>query len=153
MSRQPAPRGTAIVKGETIDAVYAHTVRWTSVLVLVVSFIGAMVALNGRWPTPIYAVWTLSPIAIVGGLVLQGFCTLAEWANRKRRLDPRYLAPLALDIGTTYIGFAPLFLPTFTTALDTAGMPASAAQIGAHVGIILIAVWFAYYPEVTLIKD
>lgn len=151
MSRHPTR--TAIIPGEAVEAAYIHTVRWTSVVVLVVSFVSAMIALNGHWPTPIYAVWTLSPIAIVGGFALQGFCTLAEWANRKRRLDPRYLAPLALDIGTTYVGFAPLLVPIFTAALARAGLPVGVAQFGAHAGVILIAAWFAYYPETTLVKD
>lgn len=151
MSRQPAPRGTAIVKGETIDEIARHTVRWTSLVVLLVSFIGAIVAINGAWPSPWYDVRQLSPIAVVGGIAIQGFCTLMEWSNRKRRLSPQYIGPLLLDLGSTYIGFAPLLAPIFIGGLTRAGLPSTAGAIVAHAGVIMLAIWFAYYPEQNLV--
>jgi hypothetical protein len=151
MSRQPPPRSAAIVKGSTIDEIARHTVRWTSLGLLVVSFVGAIVAINGAWPNPWYDVRQISLIAAIGGFVLQGFCTLMEWANRKRRLSPKYLGPLVLDLGSTYIGFAPLLAPIFVGGLVRAGLGDTLAAIIAHAGVILLAIWLAYYPEQNLV--
>lgn len=152
------PKGTAIIKGETVDEMARHTVRWTSLIVLAVSFIGAIIAFNGKWPDT-WHVWEgafwgqLSLLAVAGGIILQGFCTLMEWANRKRRLTPQYLGPLALDIGSTYIGFAPLLVPSFKSGLLRAGLPDTVGLVIAHLGVVLLAIWFAYYPEQTLVDD
>lgn len=147
------PKGTAIIKGETIDEVARHTVRWTSLIVLAVSFIGAIIAFNGTWPTS-WRFWEhVSLLAIVSGIALQGFCTLMEWANRKRRLTPHYLGPLMLDIGSTYIGFAPLLVPNFQRGLLQAGLPTQIGMVVAHAGVVMLAIWFAYYPEQTLVDD
>lgn len=151
MSRQPPPRSTAIVKGSTVDEIARHTVRWTSLVVLLVSFTGAIVAVNGAWPSPWYDVRQISPIALVGGILIQSFCTLMEWANRKRRLSPHYIGPLLLDLGSTYIGFAPLLVPIFAAGLLRAGLSASVGTVIAHAGVILLAIWFAYYPEQHLV--
>src|SRR5215213_7254684 len=145
-------KGTAVVRGETIDEVARHTVRWTSLLVLAVSFIGAIIALNGRWPTT-WRFWEqLSLLAVIGGIVIQGFCTLMEWANRKHRFSIQYLGPLTIDLGSTYIGFAPLLAPAFIKGLLSAGLPQLVATILAHAGVVMLALWFAYYPEQNLVE-
>lgn len=147
------PKGTAVVRGETVDELARHTVRWTSLIVLAVSFIGAIIAINGRWPTT-WRVWEqLSLLAVIGGIAVQGFCTLMEWANRKRRLSIQYIGPLVIDLGSTYIGFAPLLVPPFSRGLKSAGLPETVSLVLAHIGVVLLALWFAYYPEQTLIDD
>lgn len=146
-------RSPAIVRAETVEEIARHTVRWTSLIVLAVSFIGAIMAFNGRWPTS-WRVWEqVSIIALAAGVLLQGFCTLMEWANRKKRLSPQYLGPLLVDIGSTYIGFAPLLVPLFRRALTRATLPDLAAEVVAHLGVVLLAWWFAYYPEQNLVKE
>jgi hypothetical protein len=148
-----SPKSPAIVSGETVEEIARHTVRWTSLGVLAVSFIGAIMAFNGQWPTS-WRVWEqVSLIAAVAGVVLQGFCTLMEWANRKKRLSPQYLGPLLIDIGSTYIGFAPLLVPIFQRGLQRALLPLLAAQIIAHIAVVVLAWWFAYYPEQNLVKE
>ena len=110
-------------------------------------------AFNGHWPTS-WRVWEqVSIVALIAGIALQGFCTLMEWANRKRRTTPQYLGPLLLDIGSTYIGFAPLLAPTFQKALERATLPQLAAQLIAHTAVVLLAWWFAYYPEQNLVRE
>lgn len=148
-----APKSPAIIRGETIEEIARHTVRWTSLGVLAVSFIGAIMAFNGQWPTSWRAWEQVSLVAVVAGLLLQGFCTLMEWANRKQRTSPQYLGPLLLDIGSTYIGFAPLLAPIFQRGLERATLPAAAAQIIAHLAVVMLAWWFAYYPEQNLVRE
>ncbi len=146
-------KSPAIVRGETVEEFARHTVRWTSLGVLVVSFIGAIMAFNGAWPTS-WRVWEeVSILAAVAGIVVQAFCTLMEWANRKKRTSPQYLGPLLVDIGSTYIGFAPLLVPIFQRGLSRATLPLPAAQIVAHTGVVVLAWWFAYYPEQNLVKE
>lgn len=151
MSRQPTPRSAAIVKGSTVDEIARHTVRWTSLGLLVVSFVGAIIAINGAWPSPWYDVRQISLIAAIGGILLQVFCTLMEWANRKRRFTPQYLGPLAIDLGSTYIGFAPLLAPIFAGGLARAGLGDTLARVIAHAGVVMLAIWLAYYPEQNLV--
>lgn len=146
-------KSPAIIRAETVEEVARHTIRWTSLIVLAISFIGAVMAFNGRWPTT-WQIWNdVSPVALIAGIVLQGFCTLMEWANRKNRLSPQYIGPLLIDIGSTYIGFAPLLVPVFTRALSRATLPDTIAQVIAHIGVVVLAWWFAYYPEQNLVKE
>lgn len=146
-------KSPAIIRAETVEEVARHTIRWTSLIVLAISFIGAVMAFNGRWPTT-WQIWNdVSPVALIAGIVLQGFCTLMEWANRKNRLSPQYIGPLLIDIGSTYIGFAPLLVPVFARALSRATLPDTIAQVIAHIGVVVLAWWFAYYPEQNLVKE
>lgn len=146
-------KSPAIVRGETVEEIARHTVRWTSLGVLAVSFIGAIMAFNGQWPTS-FRVWEqVSILAALAGILLQGFCTLMEWANRHHRTSPKYLGPLLLDIGSTYVGLAPLLVPIFQRGLTRATLPEPAAQGIAHIAVVVLAWWFAYYPEQNLVKD
>jgi hypothetical protein len=149
----PLRRSSAIIRGATVEKVATQTIRWTSLAILACSFVGAIIAFNGRWPST-WRVWEqVSIVALVGGLLLQVFCTLMEWANRKRRHSPRYFVPLILDVGSTYIGFAPLIAPFFRDGLARAGLPDPLPSLLAHAGVILLSLWFAYYPEQNLIED
>lgn len=147
------PKSPAIIRTETVEEVARHTIRWTSLVVLLTSYVGAIMAFNGRWPTSWQFWHEVSPIAIIAGIVLQSFCTLMEWANRMHRSNPKYLGPLLIDIGSSYVGFAPLLVPVFQKALERATLPTLAAQVIAHVGVVVLAWWFAYYPEQNLVKE
>ena len=148
-----AQKSPAIVRAETVEELARHTVRWTSLGVLAVSFIGTIMAFNGRWPTS-WRVWEeVSLLAFVAGIALQAFCTLMEWANRKRRVSIQYIGPLMIDLAGTYVGFAALLVPVFTRALQRATLPELVATIVAHLGVVLLALWFAYYPETNLVKE
>jgi hypothetical protein len=152
------PKSSAIVRGETVEEIARHTMRWTSLGVLAVSFLGAVMAFNGRWPTT-WQFWTgafwenLSLIAVIAGVTLQAFCTLMEWANRRKRFSPQYLGPLAIDVGSTYLGFAPLLVPVFVTGLQRAKLGELISAITAHFAVVLLAWWFAYYPEQNLVEE
>ncbi len=143
----------AIIRAETVEEVARHTVRWTSLGVLALSFIGAIMAFNGGWPDSWYVWEDINALALMAGVTLQGFCTLMEWANRKRRWTPHYLGPLTLDVGSTYIGFAPILVPVFLRGLTRAQLPDSVALIAAHCAVIALAWWTAYYPETNLVKE
>lgn len=146
-------KSPAIFRASSVEEFARHTVRWTSIIVLIGSFVGSVMAFNGSWPAT-WKVWEhISLVALVGGIGVQVFCTLMEWANRKNRLSPRYIGPLLIDVGSTYIGFAPLLIPVLVRALSRTTMPASAAQVVAHVAVIVVAWWLAYYPETNLIRE
>src|SRR5437868_4347998 len=146
-------KSPAIIRAETVEEVARHTIRWTSLGILLISFIGAIMAFNGSWPTSWQFWHEISITAVVAGIILQSFCTLMEWANHKRKGSPQYLAPLILDIASTYVGFTPLLIPIFEKALLHATLPTLAAQIIAHIGVVILAWWVAYYPEQNLIEE
>lgn len=151
--RRTRTKSTAIVSGAAVEEFARHTVRWTSIGVLAISFVGAIMAFNGRWPTT-WSFWThIHWLAAVAGIVLQAFCTMMEWANRKKRLSPGYIGPLLLDIGSTYIGFATLLVPFFVRALERTTLSSVAAQVMAHGAVIVLSWWFAFYPELNLVED
>lgn len=136
-----------------MEAAANHTIRWTSLIVLAASFLGTIIAINGRWPTS-WRFWEqVSTLAIVGGIALQGLFTLFEWGFRKRRLDPRYFAPFLLDVAGTYIGYSLLLVPAFTTAFVRTGLPEPGPALLAHLGVVLLSVFAAYYPEQNLVDD
>lgn len=148
-----AQKSPAIVSAEAVEEVARHTVRWTSLGILGLSVAGTIMAFNGRWPTS-WRFWDeISVIAATAGVLLQLFCTLMQWAHRKRRFSPQYIGPLLIDILGTYIGFAPLLAPILTRAFTTATLPPIAAQSIAHGSVLLLAWWFAYYPEQNLVEE
>jgi hypothetical protein len=123
-----------------------------------VSYIGTTLALNGGVPelpiSQLVKVWQwVSPLAAGGALAVQGLCTVLEWGYRKHRSDPRYFVPLLFDIGGTYIGYAPLLAALFAAGLARAGMADALAGAIGHIGVVLLAVLTAYYPEQTLVDN
>ena len=50
------PKSPAVIRGDTVEEIARHTVRWTSLIVLFASFLGAVMAFNGSWPTN-WRVW------------------------------------------------------------------------------------------------
>lgn len=136
-----------------MEALANHTIRWTSFIVLAASFVGTIVAINGRWPTT-WRFWEqLSVFALVGGVALQCLFTLFQWGFRKHHLDPRYLVPFVLDVAATYIGYSILLIPGFTAAFTRTGLPAPGPVVLAHLGVVLISAFAAYYPEQNLVDD
>lgn len=81
-----APKIYGHHSGETVEQVARHTVRWTSIIVLVVSFIGAIVAINGRWPAPLYDVQQLSLIVIIGGLIRRSHQNTLQCVGFKNKI-------------------------------------------------------------------
>src|SRR5687768_14916220 len=102
---------TAILRGDTAEAAANFAIRWTSLIVLAASFLGTIMAINGRWPTS-WQVWReVSVVALVAGVAFQGIFTLFQWGFRKRRTDPRYFVPFLLDVAATYLGYSVLLVP------------------------------------------
>ena len=149
---------TAIVSGEGAERAANSVIRYTSIIVLAASFVGTIIAINGRWPTT-GQFWTgtfwsqISVFALVGGIALQSVFTLFEWGFRKRRSDPRYFVPFVLDMAGTYIGFGIVLVAPFTTAFSRTGLSAPIPAIIAHCGVLLLAAFAAYYPEQNLVDD
>ena len=146
-------KSPAIVSAQTVEEVARHTVRWTSLGVLFLSFVGAVMAFNGRWPNG-WRFWEdISPLALAAGIMLQSFCTLMEWGNRRQRWSMQYLGPLTLDVISTYIGFAPVLIPIFERGLSRATLPAAGALAAAHLAVIALSLWASIYPEQNLVEE
>ena len=156
--KSPRNKPTAIINQDTAEWAAIHTIRWSSIGVLVASFVGTIVALNGGVPqlpvSGLLKFWTwVSPIAVLGGVIIQGLCTTLEWGFRKRRSDPRYFVPLIFDFGGTYLGYAPLLVPFLANGFTRAGIGGIAATIIGHIGVALLSILAAYYPEQNLIDE
>lgn len=162
MRSQPIKSGkrkpTAIVSGDCAERAANGVIRYTSIIVLVTSFVGTIVAINGRWPNT-WQFWTagfwsqVSLLALVGGCAIQGLCTLFEWGFRRRRLDPRYFVPFLIDMAATYVGFGIILVGPFTTAFTRTNLAAPIPAILAHLGVLLLSAFAAYYPEQNLVDD
>lgn len=132
---QPAPspttprrKETAIVRGTTVDAVAVRLMRFGAIALLAMSFLGTVIAINGGWE-PIIAAWPapwqgISLLAAVVGLSLQGWITLIEWYQRRRKSGLLYLSHASVDVIFTYMGYAPILAPFFTAGLTDMGLVA-----------------------------
>jgi hypothetical protein len=76
---------------------------------------------------------------------------LFEWGFHLHHTDPRYFVPFIADVIGTYIGFSILLVPIFTSAFKNTGLPDLACTALAHVGVILLSIFAAYYPEHNLV--
>lgn len=167
MSRQRAEREeqraarrprTSPARGEKASAVLTRTdlqqqrggiERVLAWVVLLISFLGSIVALHGGWP-PFLASLTRGPIvlaALLGGVLLQAVLTYLEWWYFDRPLIA-WGARLA-DTALTAAGYGPLFVPPLAAWLvqQDVRWPEPAAW-----GIlILISLGIAWFPESRLV--
>lgn len=119
--------------------------RATAWIVLVVSFVGTIVALHGGW-APILALH-FSAWAIIGGLLLQGLLTWLQWAYQHNRL--LCWGSRIIDATLTAYGYGPLFIMALTAYLVSRGIPEFL-----YVGWLLIglvSLGLAWYPESRLV--
>lgn len=99
---------TGVIRGAMIVQALTSTIRILAVLLIVLSVIGTMYALQAR-TAPLAAPWQIvrdmvaAPAFVAAALSLQGLLTLAQWgANMLAAKQPRwwalYLAALGLSL-------------------------------------------------------
>jgi hypothetical protein len=150
-ARKPQRKASAIIRGADIDAAAPHFNRIFSISLLILSFTGTIVAINGQWPNPWWAIWACSTTAIVGGFIIQIVCTGAEWTWRNNKLSLPYAGAYTIDIAGTVAGFGPLFAPGIAASLIAAHIAQDLAYIITWGFIVVFSAWIAYYPEASLV--
>ncbi len=144
---------TAVVSAAAVERVANRTIQVSSFVVLAGSFIGTIMAINGRWPDQ-WDFWKdVSPIAVIAGIAIQSFCTLMEWGSRRKRFSLRYGFPFLIDVVGTYIGYAALFVPMLVAGFLTARMAPTLALVVSHIIVLVGSVFVAYWPEMNLVED
>lgn len=156
---RPPRRSSAFISGKALDHSTPTVVRWSSILLIVLSFLCTIVAFHGNdW----YALRQPSAARVAAAAALQMWCTGFEWFNRKKKLSPWYIQAFILDtIPSAYafygiVGFfAGVLMPqpaaVWLAALDlrfTNGYTAVVWLIA-----ILAAVQLARIPEDRLITE
>lgn len=150
------PRKQPKVSGEWLDTRLAPNLEFFgAILLLIISYIGMVMALNGRW--------TLKPdiSACVLAFIFQGIITVWEWLTRKKKLSLMYLIPLSFDVISTVWGYEKIIYTPINRQI-TAVMKMITADLETvyYVGsiltwaiIILAACLLAYLPEAVLIEE
>jgi len=156
---RPPRRSSAFISGKHLDSSAPTVVRWSSILLIVLSFLCTIVAFHGNdW----YALRQPSAARVAAAVALQMWCTGFEWFNRKKKRSPWYIQAFILDtIPSAYafygiVGFfAGVLMPqpaaVWLAALDlrfTNGYTAVVWLIA-----ILAAVQLARIPEDRLITE
>ena len=128
---------TAILSGKRIDSSRPSVVRWSSILLILLSFLGTIVAFHGNdWQ----ALRSPSMPRLLAAVALQAWCTAFEWYNRKRKRSFWYVQAFVLDVLPSTYAFAGvvsfflgILIPTAALAvlqaLDFHGMNAYTALI------------------------
>lgn len=123
--------------------------RFMAWLVLLLSFVGSIVALHGGWP-PFIASITAGPLnigALLGGVIFQVVLTFLEWYYFDRILIA-WGARLA-DTALTALGYGPLIVVPLTAWLATYAASGAAALAWFLIFVLSFAV--AWFPESRLV--
>lgn len=92
---RPPRRSSAFISGKHLDSSAPTVVRWSSILLIVLSFLCTIVAFHGNdWQ----ALRQPSAARIAAAVGLQAWCTGFEWYNRKRKFSPWYIQAFVLDV-------------------------------------------------------
>lgn len=92
---RPPRRSSAFISGKHLDSSAPTVVRWSSILLIILSFLCTIVAFHGNdWQ----ALRQPSAARIAAAVGLQAWCTGFEWYNRKRKFSPWYIQAFILDV-------------------------------------------------------
>lgn len=153
-----APR-SAFISGRAIDASRPTVVRWSSILLILLSLLCTVVAFHGNdWQ----ALRQPNMPRLLAAVALQAWCTGFQWYNRRNKFSLWYAQALVLDvIPSTYafggiVGFfVGVLLPTPATAwlsaIDLRLMSGYTALVWL---VAFMAAWqLARIPEDRLIQE
>ncbi len=136
---------SAVVARASIRRRRGAVERWSAYIILLVSFVGTIVALHpGRW-LDIFAL-QFSLYAVCGGILLQGLLTWLQWAYSER-WRVAWTARL-IDAVCTAWGFGPLIL-----LLAGITLPDLRATVLFYVGFTVVCLFPAWYPENRLVTE
>ena len=136
--------------------------QYGAIALLLISFLGSVVAFNTGWPlrsgwVPIIAAWPrpwqgINPWAAVAGVVLQGWLTLVEWHKRHQKWSLLYISHLGIDAGLTWGGYYPILGPFFAAGLLKLNVASPWNAWLALVIVVVLAVIVAKVPEELLVE-
>lgn len=160
---QPKPRAarnpSAFVSGKAIDRSRPAMVRWSSLVLLLLSLVCTIVAFHGNdWQ----ALGHLSIPRTLAAVGLQAWCTAFQWYNRRRKLSFWYIQAFVLDVipstyafGGIVAFFAGVLLPMpaalWLGALDLRLMSGYTALV--WVVAVFAGIQLARIPEDRLIAE
>jgi hypothetical protein len=148
----PLTKKSAIVSGAQLEAMRPWYERLIGLALLVVSFLGTMVVMNGGWARSLPWLDTFKPgWGLAAGFGIQLLATYTEVTYRKNRVSLPYATALLVDIGFTAAGFYPLFAVALLALLARLAVPMPV--VISWVIIVLAAVALAITPEAILIDD
>lgn len=137
---------SAIFTQQQLDNTRPHFERAVALLMLMFSIAGSIITFCGGWENLSTGNW-LWPSFVIGACV-QILCIVLEWWWRRNRWSIPYMVALAVDTGTTIVGFGPIFHDNIAARIPVAQDLASWLAwciIGA------IALLLAWVPEGRLI--
>jgi hypothetical protein len=148
-------KDTAVIRGETVDKAAIGIMRYGAIVLLAVSFLGSVVALNGGW-APITEAWPrpwqgVNLLAAVVGVGLQAWLTMIQWHKRHNKLSLLYITHLTIDATLTFLGFYPILVPFFAGGFTKIGLSTSEAQYAAFALTAVLALILAKIPEEMLV--
>ena len=137
-------KDTAIVRGETVDKAAIGIMRYGAIVLLAVSFVGSVVALNGGWQ-PVIDAWPrpwqgVNLLAAVVGVGLQSWLTMIQWHRRHNKRSLLYITHLAIDASLTFIGYYPILVPFFASGFMKLGIEVQNAQYAQYAAFALTAI-------------
>lgn len=127
--RPPAApaRKTSFIPGQHIDGIGVWAQRVLGVLLLTITFVGTLSAVNPGGMSTLIAAYRAGGWLAVGAatnttalwfaLFVQVVLTLTEWYQRHHRATTSYRVALLIDIGLTAWGWGPYVAPSLSHAL------------------------------------
>lgn len=137
---------SAVVTRAQIERQRGAVERVLAFVVLLLSFLGTVVAFHGGWG-PVLA-FQISVAATGGGIALQIVLTWLQWSYRHVPL--LRWSSIAVDTALTALGYGPLVVPWLGVQLAARGVGGSLYVAWAIVG--LASFLPAWYPESRLVE-
>jgi hypothetical protein len=136
---------SAVFRSSQFDAGRPMFERVVSFLILLASFVGAIVSLNGGWSS---VPDKLTAGGVLGGLFLQLVCTATQWFYRRRKFSWPYMSATLVDTATTASAYhqfvAPPVMALVAWLLGWIGSPEWGTLAGAALSwVVMIALSLA----------
>jgi hypothetical protein len=129
-------KDTAIINGRSLIKAQTPLEQFVAATLLILSFIGAVLAFNGG------KLWPLMWYAVLGGIALQCPVTCVEWIYHPARngINRWYAIAFVFGAGSTVLGFGPILLPPLVGVFAGLSLPMVYGVPGATMagGIVLV---------------
>jgi hypothetical protein len=165
---------TAMIPGEIIDWLIKWFVRLICLMLLSLTFVGTVLALNGGWNTFIPPIisgvpswadpgkalqslknwntfWMIMTWKTQVGIGIQIVITGIQFNHRTRKISFWYIMSMIVSAGLTYAGFTDIAIPMFSVFFALF-MTTAWATMAAHVFLFSLSIGSDFVPEQALIK-
>lgn len=140
-----ARKQSAIVTHAQIERGRGRVERLTAYIVLLVSFVGTVVALHGGWAIVLAGGFQWR--ALAGGVLLQLILTWLQWSYHHARV--LCWGSRLVDAALTAYGYGPLFIVALVSYLVERSIPQPLFVGWSILG--LVSLLLAWYPESRLV--